>query len=140
MIIVDASVMVSVFWSQDVNHAGSRKWLFGQAHAGETFIAPVLILGEVAGAITRRTGNSHIGHTVREEFQTMPGFTFLSVDESIGYHTAWLAAELHLHGADATYVAIADMLGAPLVTWDDQQRKRGSQRVMTFSPSDPDGS
>jgi len=34
------------------------------------------------------------------------------------------AAELKRRGADAVYVAVAESLGAPLVTWDEERLTR----------------
>ena len=45
-----------------------------------------------------------------------------------------LAAELGLKGADATTVAVAHLLGLPLVTWDRQQGERAGKRVTVYRP------
>lgn len=72
MIVVDASVMVSALWPQDVNHVTSRNWLAAQTLSDEALVAPFLFLGEIAGAITRRTGESELGHAALEELQAIP--------------------------------------------------------------------
>ena len=40
--------------------------------------------------------------------------------------TADVAADLRLRGADATYVAAAQELNLPLVSWDREQIERGA--------------
>jgi len=36
--------------------------------------------------------------------------------------------------ADAVYVALAEQLQIPLVTWDREQRERGGQRIVAQEP------
>ncbi len=49
---------------------------------------------------------------------------------------AQVAADLPVRGADAVYIAAAQVLGLRLVTWDVEQRTRGSSVVPTFTPAD----
>ena len=55
MSVVDASVWVSVFLTQDVHHQAARRWLDDRLASGETIVSPVLLLSEVGGAISRQT-------------------------------------------------------------------------------------
>jgi predicted nucleic acid-binding protein len=45
------------------------------------------------------------------------------------------AAARSLRGADAVYVALADLLDLPLVTWDREQRERAGRRVRVITPA-----
>ena len=60
--VVDASVWVSRLVPQDVHHAASRRWLEEQAAGGDLLISPTLLLAEVAGALSRRMGQSELAH------------------------------------------------------------------------------
>ena len=63
-------------------------------------------------------------------------FVELAVDsKELADLSAQIAAELRLRGADAVYVAVAVQRGVPLITFDDQQRNRASQRVQTATPA-----
>ena len=46
-----------------------------------------------------------------------------------------LAAHLHLRGADATYVALAQHLDVPLVTWDDELLQRTGGIISVYTPA-----
>lgn len=61
MIVVDASIMVGVFHEADQYHQQSRAWLRAHLRAGEGLIAPMLLLSEVAGAVTRRSEDEALG-------------------------------------------------------------------------------
>jgi len=47
-----------------------------------------------------------------------------------------VASALPIKGADALYIATAEMEGVPLVTWDTEQHARGGLIVPTRSPGD----
>jgi predicted nucleic acid-binding protein len=47
---------------------------------------------------------------------------------------ARVSASTGLKGADAVFVALAAWLDLPLVTWDRQQRERGSVFCRTMTP------
>ena len=48
------------------------------------------------------------------------------------------AADLGLRGADAVYVATAQALHLPLLTWDDDQRDRAGRVIGAFTPTTRD--
>ncbi len=107
MKVVDASVLVSYYHPQDIFHQLSRAWIQQTILAGEVIVAPLLLIGEVAGAIARRTNDSLLGHQAVQEMRTLP-LSLIQIDEDLANLTAQLAADLLLRGADATYVAVAD--------------------------------
>jgi len=137
MIVIDASVMVSVFYDRDVRHLESRRWLRAYLRSGQLLIAPILLLSEVAGAITRRTGDVQSGRLAVRRLWHLPELQLIVIDTALGLRTTELAADLGLRGADAVYVALASDLQVPLITWDRQQRERGAQRGTTQEPQRP---
>ena len=58
----------------------------------------------------------------------------MTIDGSVGMRAAEIATHLKLRGADAVYVAVAERLKLPLVTWDGEQRSRASVLVSTSVP------
>lgn len=129
MIVVDASVWVSMLVPQDVNHDVSRRWLEAQTQAGQRLIEPVLMLTEVAGAIARRTGSSKIAQNAIDKLMEIPLMHIVAIDQRLGQKATELAINLYLRGADAIYVAVAHQLGVPLASWDKEQLDRASQVV-----------
>jgi predicted nucleic acid-binding protein len=124
MIVVDASVWVSMLVPQDANHEISRRWLMAQTEAAQRLIEPVLMLTEVAGAIARRTGSSEIARNAIDAVMQMPLLHIVTIDNRLGQEATSLAVNLHLRGADAIYVAVARQLGVPLASWDQEQLER----------------
>jgi predicted nucleic acid-binding protein len=51
------------------------------------------------------------------------------MDNTLVHAAALLAASLGLRAADSLYVATADQLGLPLVTFDVDQRERAQRQV-----------
>ena len=135
MTVVDASVLIAVFLMQDVHHRASRAWFDRLITAGEELSAPILLLTEIAGAITRRTGDPTLGRSAVTWIMQLPEIHLFAVDDQLWQQATELAAALGLRGADAVYVALADRLQLPLVTWDREQRLRGSQRIRALEPA-----
>jgi predicted nucleic acid-binding protein len=132
--VVDASVWVSRLVPQDVHHLVSRRWLERHVAGGGLLVAPVLLLAEVAGAISRRTREPRLANQAVESLLRVPDLRLVSVDPRLGREAARLAADLHLRGADAMYVALAHHLNVPLVTWDREQRDRAASLIMVHTP------
>jgi len=133
-VVVDASVWVSRLVDGDVHHTRCREWMDNQATSGGLLIAPVLVLAEVAGAISRRTNRPSLAHQAMRGLQALPQLRLVSIDPALAELAAGLAGDHALRGADAVYVATASQLGLPLVTLDDEQLKRAKSIVTTSSP------
>jgi len=71
--VVDASVWVSRLVSLDIHHTLSRQWLEEQIAGGGQLVSPVLLLSEVAGAISRRTGEPVLAWQAVESLLRLPG-------------------------------------------------------------------
>ncbi len=128
-VVLDASVWVSRLVSQDEFHEATKAWMEKQHEAGVHFISPALLLAEVAGAISRRTGDPKLGKRVIAQLESLPGLRLVEMDNELVGVAASLAAELGLRGADFVYVAVADQLKLPLVTFDSDQRERAQVRI-----------
>ena len=134
MIVVDASVWVSSLIAQDVNHHLSRAWLDQYTLSGGFVAAPLLLLAEVAGAVSRRLGSPQHGEQAADRLRRTSGLRLVSGDLAFGQMAARLAARLRIRGADATYVAVAYVLNVPLVTWDRDQHQRAASVVSVQTP------
>ena len=135
MNVVDASVWVSLFVGSDAHHFESRRWFEEGVGRGATVVAPAIVLAEIAGAVARRTGRCSDGDAAVRLATRVPGIRLVNVNRHVGIHAASLASELRLRGADAVYVAVADLLEVPLVTWDDEQIGRAGGRVTAVRPT-----
>ena len=137
MVVVDASVWASRLVPQDVHHEASRRWFETFATDGGRLVAPVLLLPEIAGAISRRTGVPDLARQAVQQLQRMRTLRLVALDRRLGQAASRLAADLRLRGADATYVAIADQLKIPLLTWDNEHVEKAGKRITVRLPDQP---
>jgi predicted nucleic acid-binding protein len=132
-LVVDASIWVSAFIPADVHHKTTRAWLEAAAPA-QTFVTPALGLVETAGAVARRTGSELLARRACRAIERLPNLLVVIPDGPLWDAALSAAAGQSLRGADAVYVALADVLGLPLVTWDREQRDRAGRRVKVTRP------
>jgi len=133
-VVVDASVWVSRLVPQDVHHVASRHWLEQYVAEGGLLVAPALLLAEVAGAISRRTGEPRLAHRAVDHLLRVPALRIVPVEHRLGEAAGRLAADLGLRGADALYVATAYQLQIPLVTWDREQQEKAGTVIAVRTP------
>jgi predicted nucleic acid-binding protein len=134
-VIIDASVWISYFNTQDVNHEITTRWLDPLLGSGRPIYAPTLLPVEVSGAITRMTGNSLLGSKAAAEILDIGAVEVVPLDQALMETAVDVACSVALKGADAVYVATAISVDQPLVTWDRQMLDRPSGLVPTYSPA-----
>jgi predicted nucleic acid-binding protein len=128
-LVVDASLWVARLVPQDSFHARVRSWMDARLLEGTEFVAPALLLPEAAGAISRRTGDTHLAARAVELLEHLPGLRLVELDGSLLKEAARLAAALGLRGADSVYVAVASRLTIPMATLDTDQRSRAGGQI-----------
>ena len=136
-IVTDASVWVAFFLATDVTHPASFAWVDRHTAAGGVLVAPAILLTEVAAALSRRLGPSRGPQVALQAAGTLarlPLMRLISMDEPLVTTATDLAARLGLRGADALYVATAQQLGLPLLTWDGEQLTKPAHLIHTFHP------
>jgi len=134
MILVDASVWVGRFLPQDAHHEACKVWLANYLAGGEPVVVPAHAFAEIAGAISRRTGDEALGRRAVELILKVPSLKVVNIGRELGLEGATVASQCKLRGADALYVAAAQILNISLVTLDKEQKERGSQCASVFSP------
>jgi predicted nucleic acid-binding protein len=102
--IVDASVWVSRLVSLDVHQALSRQWLEQQMAEAAHLVSPVLLLSEVAGAISRRTGDPALARQAINNLLRLPALRIVPIDHHLGSDSAYLAADLGLRKNSSLYL------------------------------------
>ena len=134
MIVADASVWVSAFLPQDVHHAASLQWFRRHIGANEQFVAPILLMVEVGGALVRHAGQVGPARRAIDALRRLPALRWVAMDDHLGISASRLAINLRLRGADAVYVAVAARLNIPLVTWDQEQITRAGGHIRVYTP------
>jgi predicted nucleic acid-binding protein len=133
-VVVDASVWVSRLVPQDVHHQASRLWLETFTARGGRVVAPALLLPEIAGAISRRTGAPELARRAVQQLLRLRTLRIVALDRRLAQAASELAGDLALRGSDAVYVAIADQLKIPLLTWDNEHVEKAGRRVAVWTP------
>jgi predicted nucleic acid-binding protein len=92
-----------------------------------------LALAEVGGAIARKTGDRQAAEMAVQYLVSQPWIVLHHGSEPLSRGAARVAVECMLRGADATYVALAEHVGVPLITLDKEvyQRAPPVARVLT---------
>jgi predicted nucleic acid-binding protein len=134
MAVIDASVYITLVNAHEREHSSSWAW-FDQARAAdESIVAPVILLPEVAAALSRGVGDPTLAHRVVQQLARSEVIELIPVTTAIAEQAAVIAAEHRIRGCDAVYVALADQLSDTLVTLDRQQLERGAALVRVRVP------
>lgn len=136
-IVIDASVWVSRLVHKDVFHQIVKAWMEKQRSEGVIFLSPALLLPEVAGAISRRTGEPHLARNAIASLIRLPGLRLVEMDQSLVQEASRLAADLGLRGADSFYVAVAARLNLPLFTLDEDQKTKADSVIAVHTLDKP---
>lgn len=131
-IVTDASVWVARLIPQESKHEACVAWWRNFDASSGRIVVPVLLLAEVGGAISRRTGKPAIARRVVQTLLSAPELTFVPMDRDLGEHAAEIAARLGLRGADAVYVALAHRLGIPLLSLDVEHATKAGRTVQVL--------
>jgi len=134
MIVTDASVWVSWFVPQDVNHATTGPWMREISQTAVPVVDPGLLIVEVGEGIARRVDQMAARRAV-QLMQQHPYLRLLTLDAQGVQRATDTAINLRLKGADAIYVAVAERLGAPLISWDNEQLTRATARIPVYTPA-----
>ncbi len=52
--------------------------------------------------------------------QDFPGLTLVPINDQLAQHAGEIAATFRIHGADAIYVAVADVQSFGLASWNNE--------------------
>lgn len=134
MIVIDASVWVSVILASDAHHPDTRAWADSLVHHPVERAVPAPFPAEVVGVLQRTKNPETI---VREALATMTSgrpFAIHPISVELGLLAAEAARRTAVRGADAVYLALAAWLDVPSISWDRQQRERGVIFCRTMTP------
>ena len=128
-VVVDASIWVSRLVPQDEFHLLCKSWLAQKRTAGTILVSPTLLLVEVAGAISHRTGDTTLAERAVQNLEHLTSLRLVEMGQTVIETAAALAAKLGMRGADAIYVAVAQHLNIGLATLDEDQRNKASKVI-----------
>jgi len=134
MYVVDASVHVADARPQEPHHAQARTLLARLAALEKVVYLPVIALAEVAAAISRGMDQPTQALRLTAALRRVPNFQVVPVDDRLSDLAAEIAARYQIRGCDAVYVALAQQLGATLITLDRQQGERVPPHIVARTP------
>jgi predicted nucleic acid-binding protein len=134
MAVIDASLYVALINAHESDHTPSWAWFQQVQSTQDPIVAPVILLAEVAAAISRGVGDSALAHQVVEQLLHSRVIELVPVTPNMAERATAIAADYQIRGCDALYVALAQELGDYLVTLDQQQLERGAAVVTTHRP------
>ncbi|MBI3986390.1 MAG: PIN domain-containing protein [Lentisphaerae bacterium] len=131
---LDASVFVAAYRTREAAGPISRELLRLARASDLPLIEPAILPVEIAAALAHAGENPAAAVAYAESVMTFPGLALQTLDERMARRTIAVAAECHLRGADALYVAAAAQYGARLVTLDAEQLERAPASVRACKP------
>jgi predicted nucleic acid-binding protein len=135
MAIIDASVYIALINAHEKDHARCWAWFEQAQSAREPVVAPVILLAEVAAALSRGIGDTALAHRVVQQLTRSKVIELLPVTRAMAEQAAAIAADHRIRDCDAVYVALAQQSADCLITLDRQQLERGAAVVNTREPS-----
>jgi predicted nucleic acid-binding protein len=134
MTVIDASVYVALINVHERDYAACWAWFQREQARQHSISAPVILLSEVAAALSRGMGDPVLAHRVVQHLLHTRLVELVPVSLALAQQAATIAADHRIRGSDAIYVALAEHLGADLVTLDQQQLERGSAVITARRP------
>ena len=134
MIVVDASVWISVLLADDFFHVQSYSWFQTYSELQGEMSEPSLLLPEVAAGLRRRTNDPLVSRNAVQYLTHLTELHIVPIDSHLAHTAAEMAADYRLRGADAVYAALAYSRDVPLVTWDQEQIERVQGVVKVGTP------
>ena len=122
MVVIDASVWVSLFKTDDVFHGQADHIIESLLMDGETIGIPVIAFTEVAGVIKRSTRKNDTALKSVWDMEDMASEILANFSELEPVATQ-IAVNYGIKGADAYYLAVAEKTRSNLVTFDKEQQK-----------------
>jgi predicted nucleic acid-binding protein len=131
---IDASVFLNAFNPGEPSHADSRLFLDRLQKAAIPTINPTLLLPEVSAAIARGRQDAELAQAFAYSLSRLPHLVLVPLSIALARQASKIAAQYRLRGSDSVYAAVAVKFGCPLITLDDEQRKRLSKVLQTSTP------
>lgn len=134
MYTLDANIYARDIDPNDPNYADCHALIERLKQGDQRVILPTLVLAELAASISRVRRDPMRARVTIAALQALPFITFVDLDRTLGQAAAEIAADRAVKGADAVYIAVAQIAGCVLVTLDQEQAKRAAPIVTVMTP------
>jgi predicted nucleic acid-binding protein len=133
-VIIDASVLVSAFRTDELSHLDSVAFIKSAIAQERILCAPTILFPEIMSAFARPMRNAHLATQVVTQIRELLLIELFSIDIPLALAAETAAQKLFLRGADSIYAALASRLSEPLVTLDKEMLARPPQGTMSYTP------
>lgn len=134
MYTLDANIFIRDADVRDPENATCNALLEAIRTSQTALIEPLILLPEVAGALSRYFRDPLRGRLYVVIIQELPNVQFVAVDAPLAQAAADIAADYALRGMDAIYVATAQQHNTTLITLDAEVQQRGGAIVSVQTP------
>ncbi len=124
MLTLDANIWVAAFDPKDRFHESSVVFLRTVAQRNLRLHGPAFVTLEVACALARRARDSAVGTLAHTRLRSHPMLLLHPMNDLCLSTAQEIGAAHLLRGADALYAATAQLVNAPLITWDEELIQR----------------
>ncbi len=128
-VVVDASVWVAALDPKDSFHEESRDFLRRLVRERTPVMVPSLARLEVACAVARKLRDGAKARRLAEAGFEAVSAAVVPLDDLLMAEALDVGTRLLLRGADSVYAAVAERVGADLVSWDEEHRTRAGARA-----------
>jgi predicted nucleic acid-binding protein len=133
--VFDASFIVSSLVTHDENFGKADQFLRNSFRPGDRWIVPSIALTEVIAAVTSVLKNVELASRTMQPFIGSDRLVLYDIGMTRAERAGVLAAQLGMKACDAIYVALAQEVGEPLVTFDRQQAARAQGVISVIVPA-----
>ena len=132
---IDASVFLNAFIPFESGSEASKEILARLQSQSVPIIAPVLLIPEIAAAISRGQNNPELARQFAVTLQRLPHLVLIPLDQILAQQAADIAAIHRLRGSDAVYAVVAQRFACPLITLNQEQHDRVANMLQTYYPT-----
>lgn len=136
-VVVDANVWISALFPAETHYPISRAWVDDWLDGGNGFACPLSFLVEIGCVIGRQPHRTAFAVATVADIIDDASFNLLPIDQALAERAADVGIAAGLRGADALYVAVAQLLDVPLVTWDNELLTRAAPRAAPLADVEP---
>ena len=134
MAVIDASVYVALINAHEPDYANNWAWLEATRKAGEPLVAPVILLAEVAAALSRGLGDARLAKQAVDQLVHGGLVELIPLTLPLVSRAATIAIHHRIRSCDSIYVALAEQRGERLVSLDQQQIEHAAEVIATYHP------
>lgn len=133
---LDANLFIARFRQEDAVHQQALDFFEECERKLIQFFAPIILLGEVAGALSRIRHDPKFGELAITRILALPRLRLRQIDSDFAEDAARIAARHELRSVDALYLALAKETKSTLVSWDRELLNQTSALVRVITPQD----